>query len=315
MEGFEDLIGQPAHLREEMQRGQAVHAYLFNGPAGTGKRTLAALCAQTLLCGASPEKRPCGVCPACRQFESGNHPDALHIEPEKSIGVEAVRELIGRMGVRTVEGGRRTVIVEQADKMTVQAQNALLKTLETPPEDAVLFLVADQMSALLPTIISRCRVVRFRLLSDGQAEEALKRRGVPAERAAVLARMCNGSVGKALEKHASEEFWKNRERVSRSLSLLRTEADVGLAAAPLAESRDQAQEILDLIELWARDAMLLREGGDIAQEDCRDEYARAAFSPVRLLAGAIEARRRLASNVSWQQALEMLFFDTVSGGK
>ena len=90
---------------------------------------------------------------------------------------------------------------------------------------------------------------------------------------------------------------------------------MGLAAAPLAESRDQAQEILDLIELWARYAMLLREGGDIAQEDCRDEYARAAFSPVRLLAGAIEARRRLASNVSWQQALEMLFFDTVSGGK
>ena len=157
MAGFDDLIGQPSHLREEMQHGRAVHAYLFTGPAGTGKRTLAALCAQTLNCTAPEGQRPCGKCPSCLQYETGNHPDAIRIAPEKSIGVDVVRDLISRMGVHTLESARRTVIIEQADKMTPQAQNALLKTLETPPSDAVLFLVTDQMSALLPTIISRCR--------------------------------------------------------------------------------------------------------------------------------------------------------------
>ena len=315
MAGFDDLIGQPSHLREEMQHGRAVHAYLFTGPAGTGKRTLAALCAQTLNCTAPEGQRPCGKCPSCLQYETGNHPDAIRIAPEKSIGVDVVRDLISRMGVHTLESARRTVIIEQADKMTPQAQNALLKTLETPPSDAVLFLVTDQMSALLPTIISRCRVEKFHLLTAEQAQQALEKRGIPPERAALRARLCNGSVGKALEKHASEDFWKNRDKVRRALSLLHTEADVGLAAAPLTESREQAQEILDLIELWARDAMVLAAGGEIMQEDCREEYLNAPFSAEKLLSGVLETRKRLFSNVSWQQALEMLFFEIVSGGK
>lgn len=261
------------------------------------------------------EARPCGRCPSCQQYESGNHPDAIRVTPEKSIGVEAVRELISRMGVRTMESARRTVIIEQAEKMTPQAQNALLKTLETPPGDAVFFLVSDQMSALLPTIISRCRVVKFHLLEAEEAQRVLEKRGIARERAALLARMCNGSVGRALEKNESEDFWKNREKVRYALSILSTPADVGLAAAPLTESRDRAQETLDMIELWARDAMVLSEGGELMQEDCREEYARVPFSPQRLLMGVLEARRRLFSNVAWQQALETLFFDIVSGGK
>lgn len=315
MAGFGELIGQPAHLQEEMQHGRAVHAYLFTGPAGTGKRTLASLCAQALNCTAQELQRPCGKCPSCQQYESENHPDAIRLVPEKSIGVEAVRELISRMGVHTLEGARRTVLIEQAEKMTPQAQNALLKTLETPPSDAVFFLVTDQMSALLPTIISRCRAVRFRLLEAEEAQRVLQGRGVPADRAVLLARMYNGSVGRALEKNGDEEFWKNRERVRYALSILHTKADVSLAAAPLTESRDRAQETLDLIELWARDAMVLSAGGEPMQEDCREEYARASFSAEGLLAGVLEARRRLASNVSWQQALEALFFEIVSGGK
>ena len=179
----------------------------------------------------------------------------------------------------------------------------------------MLFLVTDQMSALLPTIISRCRVEKFHLLTPEQAQQALEKQGVPPERAALLARLCSGSVGKALEKHASEDFWKNRDKVRRALSLLHTEADVGLAAAPLTESREQAQEILDLIELWARDAMVLAAGGEIMQEDCREEYLNAPFSAEKLLSGVLETRKRLFSNVSWQQALEMLFFEIVSGGK
>ena len=166
---FSDIIGDVSnYLREEMHSSRIVHAYLFTGPAGTGKSTLADICAKALLCRA-PGGRPCGVCPSCKQFESGNHPDFIRIEPDKSISVDVIRDVIARLGVKPYEGGRHVAVIRQADKMTPQAQNALLKTLETPPGEDVFFLVASNMTALLPTIISRCRVVRFHYLEEHEA--------------------------------------------------------------------------------------------------------------------------------------------------
>ncbi len=315
MATFADMIGQPAHLREEMQGGRAVQAYLFTGPAGTGKRTLADLCARTLNCTAEAGARPCGLCPSCQKYESGNHPDAIRVASEKTIGVEAVRELISRVNIRPYEGGLHTVIIEGADRMTPQAQNALLKTLETPPEDAVFFLTADQLGPILPTIISRCRTVRFQPLTIDQVEGVLKNRGVAPDRARLLANLSEGSVGRALAIQDSEKFWKLREAVDRSLTALHSPADVGLCALPLSEGKDQAGDVLDLMEMWARDAMVLRAGGDVIQEDLTASFEQADFSPARLLRGVLTARQRVGSNVNWQQVLEMLFFDLVSGGK
>ena len=170
---FSDIAGSAAnHLRGEMQSARVVHAYLFAGPAGTGKRTLADICARALLCSGQGEK-PCDVCPSCKQFLSGNHPDVIRVKPEKSIGVESVRETIDALAVHPYESGRHVVLIDEADKMTPQAQNALLKTLETPPGDAVFFLMTDQMTTLLPTIISRCRIVRFSLLEEADAVRVL----------------------------------------------------------------------------------------------------------------------------------------------
>jgi len=312
---FSDIIGSAAdHLRDEMQSARVVHAYLFAGPAGTGKRTLADICAQALLCRAAQDK-PCGLCPSCKRFLSGNHPDVHRLVPEKSIGVEAVRELIDALSIHSYEGGRRVVLVSGADKMTPQAQNALLKTLETPPGDTVFFLMTQQMTSLLPTIISRCRIVRFSALEEADAVRVLTQKGLSQDRARLLARLSMGAVGQALEMNQSEQYWTVREQVVRALGMLHRMEDVGTAALELSENRDQAHMILDVLELCARDMMVLQDGdGSIIQTDIQEALPSDRFCGAQMLLGVMEARKRLASNVAWQSVLEMLFFD-MAGGK
>ncbi len=314
---FSDIAGSAAnHLRAEMQSARVVHAYLFAGPAGTGKRSLADICARALLCTGAGEK-PCDACPSCKQFLSGNHPDVHRLRPDKSIGVEAVREMIDALAVHPYESSRHVVLVEEADKMTPQAQNALLKTLETPPGDAVFFLMTDQMTALLPTIISRCRIVRFALLEEKECVSVLASRyGMEEERARLLAKLSLGSVGQAIEMDKSEQYWKTREQVVRALSALHGAEDVGSAALPLTESRDQSGVILDILELCARDIMAMQDAdGDVIQTDLHYVLPTDRFSGAQMLRSVMEARKRLASNVAWQSVLEMLFFDMAGGNR
>ena len=313
---FSDIIGSTAdHLRSEMQSAQVVHAYMFAGPAGTGKRTLADICARALLCTGKGEK-PCDECPSCRQYMSGNHPDVIRLQPEKSIGVELIRETIDALAIHPYESSRHVVLIYDADKMTPQAQNALLKTLETPPGDAVFFLMTDQMTSLLPTIISRCRIVRFRLLEDKDAVNILTgQHGMTTERARLLARLSMGSVGRAIEMDGSEQYWKTRDLVLRALSALHGPEDVGAAALMLSESKEQAGSILDILELCARDMMVSQDAdGEVIQTDLVGVLPTDRFGGAQMLGSIMEARKRLSSNVSWQSVLEMLFFD-MAGGK
>ncbi len=307
---FSDITGSAAdHLRSEMQSSRVVHAYLFSGPAGTGKRTLADICARALLCRGLEEK-PCDGCPACKRYLSGNHPDVHRLVPEKSIRVEEIRELIDALSVRAYEGGRHVVLIEEAHKMTPQAQNALLKTLETPPGDAVFFLMTDQMTSLLPTIISRCRIIRFSVLEEADAVRVLTKHGMTGERARLLSRLAQGSVGRALEMNQSEQYWKVREQVVRALGMLHAPEDVGVAALSIGENREQANIVMDVLELCARDIMVMQDSdGDVIQTDIQDVLPTDRFSGAQMLQNVMEARKRLASNVSWQSVLEMLFFD------
>ncbi len=296
-----------------MLSSRVVHAYLLTGPAGTGKRTLADICARALCCQSQGE-RPCDICPSCKQFLSGNHPDFIRVKPEKSISVEAVREVIDRLAVKPYEADRHVVVIEQADKMTVQAQNALLKTLESPPGEDVFFLIAAQTTALLPTIVSRCRVVRFRYLETNEAEAALRARGIAEDRARLLARLSQGSVGRALELNASDEWWQLRGKVLASLAALHEKQDVGIAALPLTENKDQAGAVLDILELCARDVMALQDAdGNVIQTDIEEKLNGSRFTGSKMLMNVMEARRMLASNVAWQSVLEMLFFKMVGG--
>ena len=308
--GYGDRMEQ---LMRSVQAGRIVHALLLVGPHGSGKRTMARLFAQATVC--TGADRPCGVCPACKRFENGTHPDIHYLRPEKkSIGVDEVRELIDVLALRPYEGVRHIAIIEQAEKMTPSAQNALLKTLESPSGEVMFFLITDAPGALLPTIVSRCQTVRFTDLSVEDCAKVLERRGIDPARAAELAGMAQGSVGRALEIQQDGEYRALREKVLKSLEALGDRASVAGAATPLEEGKGQESGMLDIMELWARDLMAVQSGASPYQSGEGERLRRFKIDGRALLKGVVLARMQLASNVSWPNALENMYFHLIESG-
>ena len=315
-----DLVGHSPMLEQLMrsvQAGRIVHALLFVGPAGTGRHTAAGLLARAMLC--TGDQKPCGVCPACKMFLSGTHPDVQTFVSQKaSVGVDLVRELIDYLALKPYAGGLHVAILERAEKMTPQAQNALLKTLEAPPGDAVIFLIAENTSALLPTVLSRCQRVRFNGLSAEDCAEALRRRGLAPARAELLAEISRGSVGRALEIDADEEYLPMRERVFRSLEALQGPDSVARAVQALGEGKDSAAQILEIMELIALDLMRLQNGGEVSQRADAERLQKVKLKGSALLDGVLEMRAHLSANMQWTSALEYMYFALTaraSGGK
>ena len=313
VQGFEGHGPEIEHLLRSARAGRLVHAYLFCGARGCGKTTLARLLAQALFCGAGEAERPCGHCPACKRFLSGNHPDARTVAPKgRSIGVDDVRELIDYLSRRPYEGGWHVAIIERAEKMTPSAQNALLKTLENPPEDTVFFLLTETPGALLSTVRSRARLVRVSPLTREACAEALVRRGVEAKRAARLAGLAHGSVGRALELNADEGFEALLSRALASLSALKGASSVAEAAAPFYEERERQDDFLEILETIGRDRMALQNGAE--SEALRaEELAGVRVDGRELMLAVMETRRMLSANVAWPNALDALYFSLVDG--
>lgn len=298
-------------LIAEFAGGNAVHAYLFTGPRGVGKKTLAAQCAMTLLCAGQP--KPCGACPPCIRYLNGTHPDVLRIPGEKTIGVDQIREAVRLTGEHTFEGGHRVILIERAEKMTAQAQNCLLKTLEEPPEETVFFLIAEDVSALLPTILSRCRVKHIPPWTAQEMAPVLKAGGVPEERVGELALLSGGSIGTALKLWNEPGYTQLRRDVLATVFSMEGARDALSIAAAMKEDKDQAEDFLDILENLLREVLLVRLGQ--AEPKVLEAFpprwqqageAAPAASLTRLMEAVFAARRRKASQVSWQAILEEL---------
>lgn len=293
-------------LMRSVKAGRIVHAVLLTGPAGTGKRTAAKRLAQALLC--TGNDIPCGECPECKQFLTGNHPDVHYIvTEERHISVDAVRELRDELALRPFEGGRHVVIIEQAEKMTPQAQNALLKTLEEPVGEVVFLLITDQPGAMLTTIISRCQRIRFSPIGMDECAAVLERRGIEPVRARTLAGFSQGSVGRALEIDKSEGYFDVRSRVISALKALgEGRSAVARAASMLEDKKENTAHVLEIMEVAARDLMAVQNGtAPYTDVDGIKLDGRG------LLLAVMEMRRMLAGNVSWMSALEWAFLEMV----
>jgi DNA polymerase-3 subunit delta' len=261
-------------------------------------------------------QKPCDACPVCRRYLAGTHPDMHVLTAEKSIGVADIRSLVDALSMQPFEGGSHTVVIENADKMTPQAQNALLKTLEEPPSRVLFILVAENAQALLPTVVSRCRVVRFFPPSVEEAADALMQRGIERDRARLLARLAGGSIGQALSLANDEAYWDIRSRALKALLLLKGPDTVGDAALLFKNDKDSADRLLDALENNARDIMAIRDAnGNVLQEDILESLARVPIDGAHMLQSVFAARRRLRANVNYQYTLEMLFFDCLGGQK
>jgi DNA polymerase-3 subunit delta' len=319
---FEQLIGQSAltaRLRSALGQDRIAHAVIFAGPAGSGKRTVASIYARALLCSGSGSK-PCNACPQCRKVLSGNHADLNVVRPEeegKSLGVDEARGLQRLIGVRPYEGGRAVVIVEDAQDLTVQAQNALLKTLEEPPEHAILILLAETLSPLLPTILSRCAVFKMARLNDADLMRVLKGRGCPGgERTVHAAAMADGRPGRALELLADEGYWALRDRAISVLEQLVEGRRLAEAMKFIQDNRSRADDVLTVWECAIRDAAMaeMRSAAPILAGEPRPAVRRAGFEAlVRMLEACVSARKALDGNAIYSMTMDNLLI-ALSGG-
>ena len=215
MIGFKDIFGQEDAV-ETIRRAYAAdrlpHGMVFAGPAGVGKATAARALAALLLCEKPKSDVACVRCASCVAIEAGNHPDyhvitkeliRYHDKTGKSKGIDLsinviVPELVEPAGRKAVLGRGKVFVVEQAELMSAAAQNAMLKTLEEPAGRTLIVLLTDQPGALLPTIRSRCQVIRFAALPEALVRRELEGRGVDGKVAADAARLAGGSLGQAL---------------------------------------------------------------------------------------------------------------------
>lgn len=265
---FTHIIGQSLlidQLKTMLSSGRIAHSYIFTGPAGVGKKAISNIFAKALVCQKNRQE-PCDICQSCRQFESGNHPDIFRVvSDKKTIGVDIIRDMESDIKVKPFQGNRKIYIIDKADTMTPQAQNALLKTLEEPPGYAVILLLADNISSLLPTVLSRCQRIKIPRLSPLHIASIIENRlGIPREQALVFAKLSEGLPGKALELAGSQEYQQLREDVLRLIEKL---ANANVLEAMeyvrfFEERKDRLDDVLDLLELWLRDILVYSENGD-----------------------------------------------------
>ena len=292
---FRDVVG---HVRlidlltRSVAGGTLPPSLLFAGPAGIGKYLIALAVAQSLNCLKPSNGDACGVCAACTRIARGVHPDVLVITPNDNgnIKLEPVRDAIDRAQYRPFEGRRRVVIIDEADALLVQAQNALLKTLEEPTPSSVFILLSARPDMLLPTVLSRCPQLRFRPLSAADIASALMARGHNETEARAVAAIADGSLGHALQASAGE-LVESRDLAQRVLEKAATQSDPArrvesaqqLVTKPPSgvTDRDQLATHLRAMAVLLRDVEVLATGADqrtLANADVRPALERLSNS-------------------------------------
>ena len=322
MAGFQDIIGHEMvkeHMKRAIEYRKVSHAYILSGESGMGRKTLAKAFAMTLLCERS-NTEPCMKCHSCKQILSGNHPDVIWVQHEKanSIGVDDIREQINdTIMIKPYSSSRKIYIMDEAEKMTIQAQNALLKTIEEPPSYALIILITINEEAFLPTILSRCIQLKLKPLKDHIVSEYLiETMQIPENKAEIYAAFARGNLGKAIHLASSEEF---QLLYKEALNLLKNVKEMDIAMLldyikKIQEDKLDLDECLDFMQLWYRDILMFKVTRDMNLLIFKDEYftvsslcQKSSYEGLETILTAIEkAKIRLRANVNTDLALELM---------
>jgi len=260
---FDAVLGQQHaihQLRTALRSGHLAHAYLFSGIEGIGKCTVAVAFAKALNCHSHADDF-CDNCVSCRKTGKQLHPDFFFIEPDKNvIKIEQVRDIQKKIIFKPMEGRKKVVIIDQAEKLNLHAANCLLKTLEEPPDDTVLILVASTALPLLPTILSRCQSIRFAPLGAEAISSFLKRRGSSAD-AGFIAALAQGSIKRALSLLETEFLSRRKELIQFLVAGSAGSCEPLLHLAKRAtEEQQELPQILEFLQTWYRDLYMLMSG-------------------------------------------------------
>ncbi len=322
MLGFKDIIGHERikeHLQKAIESDHVSHAYILTGETGMGRKSLANAFAMTLLCERG-KSEPCMECHACKQVMTNNHPDLILVTHEKpgSIGVDDIRGQINdTIMIRPYSSYYKIYIVDEAEKMTVQAQNALLKTIEEPPSYAIIMLLTTNQEAFLPTILSRCVQLKLKPQTDAVVKSYLMGSlGIKESRADIYAAFARGNLGRAIHLASSEEFQLLYSELLHMLKHLK-EMDIMELLFYIKKMKDENLDIydcLDFMQLWYRDILMYKVTQDINLLIFREEFntmkemsASSAYDGIETILKAIDkARIRLDANVNMELAMELM---------
>lgn len=319
---FSEIMGHEdikEHLQMAIRGDQPFHAYIFQGEVGCGKETMAKTFAAGLQCLSEESMRPCGVCASCKQIDSGNQPDVIWVNRElSSIGVDDIREKINdSIVIKPFSSPYKIYIVPEAERMTEAAQNALLKTIEEPPEYGIIILLTSNVEELLPTIQSRCLKLEFRPLSTTTVEKYLiDKYHVADYRARTSAIFAQGNLGKAIRYIESGDFEENKDKVLKILKNVHTMdvSEMLEVIKEIGENKDNVKDYIDLMILWYRDVLLFKATKNMNHLIFQSEYSaisaeanQRGYEKIEEILQAFDkAKLRLKANVNFEVAMELM---------
>ncbi len=330
MAGFRDIVGQQQikeHLQNALAGKKVSHAYIINGEKSSGKEFIANVFAMALQCEKGGAE-PCQECRSCKQALSANQPDIIKVLHEKpgTISVDDIRTQINHdVAIKPYSSPYKVYIVNEAEKMTPQAQNALLKTLEEPPEYAVILLLTANVNSLLPTILSRCVVLNMKPVKDELVKKYLMEQlEVPDYKAEVCVAFARGNVGKAKSLASSEDFENVK---NEALSLLKYIRDMELyeivaAIKKISDYKLDVNDYLDIMAIWYRDILLFKATKDANHLVFREEIqairktaGRSSYEGIESVIKALDkAKSRLKANVNFELTMELLLLEIKENG-
>lgn len=318
---FNDIIGQEAvigSLVNAIKKDRVGHAYVLTGAKGMGKRTVAGIFAAMLMCQMPGEYGPCGQCPSCMMYANGSNPD-FHIlgNDETSIGVDEIRKLQSDIIIRPLYSGRKVYLISNAENMTVQAQNCLLKILEEPPGYGVIILTASNYNALMETIRSRTVRLNFKKNTRDQVKQAIRTNLGESRNMDFVAAYADGVIGTALELAGSEEFYELREKAIELVLKLAREGklvNVFQAYEFFEKNKSNIDALLDIMLLTYRDMMVYKNAQKeniLINYDKKDIIlSNVPRFTMQKLAQNIEeietARRHIKQNANFQLSIEVM---------
>ena len=323
MGSFKDVVGHKdilKYISSAVENNRVSHAYILNGERGSGKKMLANLFAMTLLC-ETGDNEPCGKCHSCKQAESGNHPDIIRVTHEKpnSISVDDIRTQVNNtVDIKPYQGPYKVYIIPQADMMTPQAQNAILKTIEEPPSYAVFLLLTENAETLLPTINSRCVMLKLRNIKDTLIKKYLMENlEIPDYKADMCTAFAQGNMGRAIMLANSDHFNEIREE---AVQLLKHISEMELneivaAVKNISVYKLEITDYLDIIMIWYRDVLLYKATKEIDKvvfkdqlQSIKEQARKSSYEGIELILERLEkAKARLKANVNFDLVMELLF--------
>lgn len=323
MGSFKDVVGHKdiiKYIQNAVRENRVSHAYILNGQKGAGKKLLAGLFAATLLCEKGGQD-PCGKCHSCKQAQSGNHPDIIWVTHDKpnSISVDDIRKQVNNtIMMKPYQGPYKVYVIDQADMLTPQAQNALLKTIEEPPEYAVIMLLSENADILLDTINSRCVMLKLRNIKDTLIKKFLmETMEIPDYKADMCAAFAQGNMGRAIMLANSEHFNEIREDAVQLLKYIHEMelSEIVQAVKQITIYKLEINDYLDIIMIWYRDVLIYKATKDMDKvvfkdqlQSIKNQAKKSSYEGIELILTSLEkAKARLKANVNFDLVMELLF--------